>query len=248
MDGRRECFANRPWSKASGRIGSVDIPVTEMVPNQRLIASEYEDVEVSVITRLVTEKQVDRPSACDPPRKCPGSELGDGLIGSHRVPRPQLLSGHAAFCPAGASSAGATLANSQSAAALVGNRSTARCTVARARIAEVTKVSGDGFELRNSGLGYATSATSMLLEFGFRSVGVPAITATSDADNAASRRVLEKCGLRYVADETVDTWRGVRPRLRFQVAADDYHRTQRRLRARADGGRRRPVTRRRPVG
>jgi ribosomal-protein-alanine N-acetyltransferase len=86
------------------------------------------------------------------------------------------------------------------------------------------------------GRGYATSATSMLLEFGFRSVGVPAITATCDPDNAASRRVLEKCGLRYVADETVDTWRGVRPRLRFQVAADDYHHTQRRLRARADGG------------
>ena len=75
---------------------------------------------------------------------------------------------------------------------------------------------------RHWGHGYATAATSLLLGFGFRTVGVPAITATCDPDNAASRRVLEKSGLQHVADETVDTWRGVRPRLRFRVAAGDY--------------------------
>jgi [ribosomal protein S5]-alanine N-acetyltransferase len=75
---------------------------------------------------------------------------------------------------------------------------------------------------RHWGRGYATAATSLLLDFGFRSVGVPVITATCDPDNAASRRVLEKSRFRHVADETVDTWRGVRPRLRFQIPADDY--------------------------
>lgn len=108
----------------------------------------------------------------------------------------------------------------------------------------VTTIAGEfcgttGFEHRHDGLGelgwylssghwgrgYASAATSLLLDFGFRSVGVSAITATCDSENRASRRVLEKSGFRYVADETAETWRGVRPRLRFQIAAEDYRRT-----------------------
>lgn len=69
------------------------------------------------------------------------------------------------------------------------------------------------------GQGLATAATAMLLGFGFGTVGVPAMTATCDPENAASRRVLEKSGLRCVSEETVDTWRGPRPRLRFEIAA-----------------------------
>jgi ribosomal-protein-alanine N-acetyltransferase len=72
------------------------------------------------------------------------------------------------------------------------------------------------------GRGYATAATSLLLAFGFDVVGVPAIVATCDPDNAGSRRVLEKSGLRHVGDETIETWRGPRPRLRFEVSAADY--------------------------
>jgi len=70
--------------------------------------------------------------------------------------------------------------------------------------------------------GYATAATSLLLAFGFRVVGVQSITATCDPEHAASRRVLEKSGLEYVGDETIETWRGTRPRLRFQISVDKY--------------------------
>jgi RimJ/RimL family protein N-acetyltransferase len=72
------------------------------------------------------------------------------------------------------------------------------------------------------GRGYATAATALLLDFGFRTVGVSSITATCDPDNTASRRVLEKCGLRYVNDESIDTWRGARPRLRFQISCEEW--------------------------
>jgi len=75
---------------------------------------------------------------------------------------------------------------------------------------------------RHWGRGYATAATALLLDFGFRSVGVPVITATCDPDNAASRRVLEKSGFQCTAEETVDTWRGARPRMRFQITAGDH--------------------------
>lgn len=72
------------------------------------------------------------------------------------------------------------------------------------------------------GRGYATSATSMLLQFAFDELHLPAVTATCDPDNLASRRVLEKCGMRHIADETIETWHGVRPRLRFQITAGDF--------------------------
>lgn len=93
-----------------------------------------------------------------------------------------------------------------------------------------------GFEHRRDGVGefgwylahdfwnrgYATATTRVLLDFGFGSVGVARATATCDPDNPASRRVLEKCGLSYVASETIDTWRGERPRLRFSISASDW--------------------------
>ena len=78
------------------------------------------------------------------------------------------------------------------------------------------------------GRGLATAATAMLLEFGFSSVAVPALTATWDPDNEASRRVLENSGLWCVSDETIDTWRGPRPRMRFLVTRDEYGRTSER--------------------
>lgn len=74
------------------------------------------------------------------------------------------------------------------------------------------------------GRGYATAACALLLAFGFHTVGVSSITATCDPENTASRRVLEKSGLRFVDEETVDTWRGVRPRLRFQISCGDWAR------------------------
>jgi RimJ/RimL family protein N-acetyltransferase len=72
------------------------------------------------------------------------------------------------------------------------------------------------------GRGYATAATTLVLGFGFEVVRVPAIVATCDPNNAGSRRVLEKSGLRHVGAETIETWRGTRPRLRFEVSAAEY--------------------------
>lgn len=69
------------------------------------------------------------------------------------------------------------------------------------------------------GRGHATAATRLLLAFGFGAVGVPAVTATCDPENLASRRVFEKCGLALAGEETIETWRGTRPRLRFTLSA-----------------------------
>jgi RimJ/RimL family protein N-acetyltransferase len=46
------------------------------------------------------------------------------------------------------------------------------------------------------GQGYATEAARLLVDFGFRSLGVHRIWAESDPENAASLRVLEKLGMR----------------------------------------------------
>jgi RimJ/RimL family protein N-acetyltransferase len=47
------------------------------------------------------------------------------------------------------------------------------------------------------GRGVATEAARLLIEFGFRTLGMHRIEATTRPDNAASGRVLEKAGLRY---------------------------------------------------
>jgi len=75
------------------------------------------------------------------------------------------------------------------------------------------------------GRGLATAATALWLGFGFEQLELPTVWATCDPDNGASRRVLEKSGLRLqTGTETIATWRGPRPRLRFvmdRAAWDD---------------------------
>jgi RimJ/RimL family protein N-acetyltransferase len=74
------------------------------------------------------------------------------------------------------------------------------------------------------GRGYATEISALLLGFGFGDLGLPAVVATCDPANLASRRVLEKSGFSLVEqdEQTVDTWRGQRPRVRFLIAADEW--------------------------
>ncbi|POX40879.1 GNAT family N-acetyltransferase [Streptomyces sp. Ru73] len=57
-----------------------------------------------------------------------------------------------------------------------------------------------GYRLRRSawGKGYATEGALALLHEGFTAWGVRRVVATTMAVNTASRRVMEKCGLRYV--------------------------------------------------
>lgn len=48
------------------------------------------------------------------------------------------------------------------------------------------------------GRGYATEGSLALIDHGFGSLGVERVHATTMAVNTRSRRVMEKCGLRYV--------------------------------------------------
>jgi RimJ/RimL family protein N-acetyltransferase len=54
-----------------------------------------------------------------------------------------------------------------------------------------------GYRLRRSawGQGYATEGSRALIQKGFVELGVRRVTASTDAVNIASRRVMEKCGL-----------------------------------------------------
>jgi RimJ/RimL family protein N-acetyltransferase len=70
------------------------------------------------------------------------------------------------------------------------------------------------------GRGYATEATRLLVDFAFGTLGYRRVFATADPDNAASRRVLQKSGLTSVgAVESVETWRGPRPRVMYELVA-----------------------------
>lgn len=57
-----------------------------------------------------------------------------------------------------------------------------------------------GYLFRQSawGKGYATEACRRIVRFGFEMTELDKIVAVTDPDNAASRHVLEKCGLRYL--------------------------------------------------
>jgi RimJ/RimL family protein N-acetyltransferase len=57
-----------------------------------------------------------------------------------------------------------------------------------------------GYRLRAAswGLGYATEGSCALVDHAFRELGAARVTAATMAVNTASRRVMEKAGLRYV--------------------------------------------------
>ncbi len=60
------------------------------------------------------------------------------------------------------------------------------------------KIADLGYTLRRDewGKGYGTEVARALIEFGFRKLSLHRIWATTDPENTASRRVLEKCGMR----------------------------------------------------
>jgi ribosomal-protein-alanine N-acetyltransferase len=64
-----------------------------------------------------------------------------------------------------------------------------------------------GYCLRRDvwGLGYATEAARALVAFGVETLGLHRMAATSDIENAASIRVLEKVGMRREAQFREDT-------------------------------------------
>lgn len=48
------------------------------------------------------------------------------------------------------------------------------------------------------GKGYATESAMAALEYGFNTMCLPEIIGTANVENKASRRVLEKCGLKFI--------------------------------------------------
>lgn len=54
------------------------------------------------------------------------------------------------------------------------------------------------------GHGYATEAAGAAIAFGFDELGLDRIVAVTEPDNRASRRVMEKCGMTFVGQTTLD--------------------------------------------
>ncbi len=54
------------------------------------------------------------------------------------------------------------------------------------------------------GMGYATEAAQRTIEYGFEVLHLEGIFAAALEENIASQKVLEKCGLHFVAFETID--------------------------------------------
>ena len=75
-----------------------------------------------------------------------------------------------------------------------------------------------GYRLKRAawGKGYGTEGTRALIAKAFDDLGVDRVIATADEPNVASRRVMEKSGMRLVRTfvgrdtETGETWDGVR--------------------------------------
>ena len=57
---------------------------------------------------------------------------------------------------------------------------------------------GYRFLKKHWGQGYATEAASASIRFGFDELGLERIVAVTLPENRASRRVMEKCGMRFV--------------------------------------------------
>jgi RimJ/RimL family protein N-acetyltransferase len=55
------------------------------------------------------------------------------------------------------------------------------------------------------GKGYATEAAMATLQYGFRSLRIPIITAMAHIENTASLKVIEKCGMHFQRFEEVET-------------------------------------------
>jgi len=76
--------------------------------------------------------------------------------------------------------------------------------------------------------GYMTEAVQAMLAFTFQTVGATTITGECAADNHASASVMEKAGLRLVAqwDELNETTGAAEAQLRYALTAQEWHEMQ----------------------
>jgi RimJ/RimL family protein N-acetyltransferase len=77
--------------------------------------------------------------------------------------------------------------------------------------------------------GYAHEAVAALIDYGFRTLGLETIRAYTDPANAASQKVLRRCGLAYVGDIDLlrPTRNGARRAPLFRLTAGDAATTAR---------------------
>lgn len=73
-------------------------------------------------------------------------------------------------------------------------------------------------------MGYATEAAKKAVEFGFKELGYNRIEAYCDAENTASAKVLEKCGMKFEGTFRQSVWKGgrFRDKMCFAVLAEEY--------------------------
>ena len=77
---------------------------------------------------------------------------------------------------------------------------------------------GYRFSKSSWGRGYATEAAFASLSYGFNKLMIPRIVGRAMPQNIGSIRVLEKCGMKYIGEEIVDThpamtYEAINPRL-----------------------------------
>lgn len=79
------------------------------------------------------------------------------------------------------------------------------------------------FEPECWGRGYAAEISAALITLGFKLLPVDALCAVAIQSNTASRRVLEKSGMRYVGDATGN---GANAKVRYEIRRADWQADQ----------------------
>jgi hypothetical protein len=90
MDSKRKHLARLPRPQLSWRISSPPLPVVQHLLDPWVVPSQDEDVDVLLIAYLMTDGQLDRPSACYPPMSLERGEDRGDFSHAGWPPRPPL--------------------------------------------------------------------------------------------------------------------------------------------------------------
>ena len=77
------------------------------------------------------------------------------------------------------------------------------------------------------GMGYATEAAKLAIEYGFTKLQLPEIVSFTVPENSSSRRVMEKVGMRHCPDEDFDhpalpEGHALRPHVLYRLSQSDW--------------------------
>jgi Acetyltransferases, including N-acetylases of ribosomal proteins len=79
---------------------------------------------------------------------------------------------------------------------------------------------GYRFATQAWGQGLATEFSAYAVKYGFENIRLPEISAVVRANHLASRKVLEKTGLKYIRD--IDDVKGAAPSLLYSLMRDEW--------------------------